>query len=79
MLAHGTSEFGSAFEHFISLEIRAYLSYKRINEPLQYWRTRSHEVDFLIGDVLAVEVKSAEGVNGLTIKCYFFIYFSRRF
>ena len=41
------------------MEIRAYLSYSRIKIPLTYWRsTHGHEVDFLVGERTAVEVKA---------------------
>lgn len=52
--------FGRSFEQFIGMEIRAYLSYRRNKLPLTYWRsTHGHEVDFLIGEKTAVEVKAA--------------------
>lgn len=52
--------FGRSFEQFIGMEIRAYLSYRRNKLPLTYWRsTHGHEVDFLIGERTAVEVKAA--------------------
>ncbi len=60
----GTTEFGTAFEHFVAMELRAYLSYRRIREPLTYWRTYSGtEVDFVIGDTVAIEAKSATRVT----------------
>jgi predicted AAA+ superfamily ATPase len=57
--------YGDAFEHFIALELRAYLSYRRIlDQSLSYWRSRQgHEVDFLVGDKLAIEVKSTDRVK----------------
>lgn len=61
--------FGRAFEHFIALELRAFLSYRRINSPLQYWRSLSHfEVDFVIGDQLALEVKGTDLVTDKHLK-----------
>lgn len=60
----GTTEFGTAFEHFIAMELRAYLSYRRIRKPLTYWRTYAGtEVDFVIGDSFAVEAKSARSIT----------------
>ncbi|MFU8798149.1 MAG: ATP-binding protein, partial [Gammaproteobacteria bacterium] len=59
-----TERYGCAFEHFIALELRAYLSYTRIRESLCYWRSQQgHEVDFIVGDTLAIEVKSTERVT----------------
>jgi predicted AAA+ superfamily ATPase len=55
--------FGKAFEHFVALELRAYLSYKRIHKALSYWRTQqANEVDFIIGDDIAIEVKATNKV-----------------
>jgi predicted AAA+ superfamily ATPase len=56
--------FGRAFEHFIAQEIRAYLSYSRLREGLTFWRTKhQQEVDFIIGDEIAIEVKSSKRVS----------------
>lgn len=55
--------YGRSFEQFIGMEIRAYLSYRRIKRPFTYWRsTHGHEVDFLIGEETAVEVKATSRV-----------------
>jgi uncharacterized protein len=60
----GTSEYGKALEHLIAMELRAYVSYRRLRLPLTFWRTYAGtEVDFLVGDRLAVEVKSARRVD----------------
>ena len=54
----GTKEFGKALEQFVFLELKAALSYSRSDTPLTYWRTRTGiEVDFVIGDEIAIEVK----------------------
>jgi predicted AAA+ superfamily ATPase len=61
--------FGKAFEQFIVQECRAYLSYSRIDAPLSYWRSTSHfEVDLLIGDRLAIEIKSTKQVSNDHLK-----------
>lgn len=53
--------FGQTFEHFIALELRAYLSYYRKHEKLQYWQSKNgQEVDFIIGDDIAIEVKATD-------------------
>ena len=53
--------FGTAFEHFIAMELRAWLSYRRLDAPLSYWRsTTQFEVDFILGDQLALEVKGTD-------------------
>lgn len=64
--------YGQSFEQWIGMELRAYLDYRRRNDPLAYWRSiHEHEVDFLIGDHTAVEVKAtrkvvARNLRGLT-------------
>ena len=56
--------FGRAFEQFIACELRAYLSYKKIRIPLRYWRSKSgFEVDFVIGDKTAIEVKTGKKIT----------------
>lgn len=61
--------YGQAFEHFIILEIRAYLSYQRIKKNICYWRSKhGHEVDIIIEDELAVEIKSTKQVSDKHLK-----------
>ena len=56
--------YGQTFEHFIALELRAYLSYRRKRQSLYYWRTQhGQEVDFIIGEKIAVEVKTTNRVT----------------
>ncbi len=56
--------FGRAFEHFVITEVRAYLSYARKQIQMYYWRSTSQfEVDLVIGDALAVEIKSTHHVS----------------
>ena len=56
--------FGRAFEHFIVMEMRAYLAYARRRLPLTYWRSTSgFEVDAIVGDKLAVEIKSTDLIS----------------
>ncbi|MBI4373564.1 MAG: ATP-binding protein [Deltaproteobacteria bacterium] len=60
-----TELFGKSFEHFIFTELRAFLSYRRDPRPLTFWRsqTSDFEVDFLIGDEVAIEVKGSDLVT----------------
>jgi predicted AAA+ superfamily ATPase len=61
--------YGRSFEQFIGMEIRAYLNYHRKKLPLSYWRsTHGHEVDFLIGEKVAIEVKSSKRVTSTDYK-----------
>jgi predicted AAA+ superfamily ATPase len=60
----GTEAFGKAFEHLIALELRAYLSYRRSDLQLGFWRTEGgYELDFTVGSQVAIEVKGGELVN----------------
>lgn len=59
-----TELFGKVLEHFIFTELRAYLSYRKDKRPLTFWRaTSKQEVDFLISDEVAIEVKGTELVT----------------
>ncbi|MBF0316066.1 MAG: ATP-binding protein [Oligoflexia bacterium] len=52
-------DFGKLFEHFIYMEIKAALSYFRKRQQLCFWRSvNGQEVDFLVGNEIAIEVKS---------------------
>jgi len=45
----------------VFMELRAFLSYRRRNEKLAYWRSQDRkEVDFILGDEWGVEVKSTK-------------------
>ncbi len=62
--------YGRAFEQFIAMELRAALSYFRIPESLHYWRTYDkREIDFVIGDTLAIEVKATTKSTNKDLKC----------
>ena len=61
--------YGRSFEHFIANEIKTYLSYLRKDDPLQYWQSRyGHEVDFIIGDHTAIEIKSSKRISKSDLK-----------
>ena len=53
-------EFGSAFEHFILMELKAHSSYSTVNYDIHFWRTKAGlEVDFILDrGRLAIEVKA---------------------
>lgn len=64
----GTPEFGTAFETFIMHELTSHRDYTS-GEPLEYWRSTSgFEVDFLIGDHTAVEVKAKASIAPADLK-----------
>ena len=64
-----SEHFGRAFEHFILLEIRAFLSYHGKTREMRYWRSTSQfEVDLLVDDTLALEIKSSHLVQNKDLK-----------
>lgn len=63
-VARSSSDYGTALEHLVCLELRAALAYSRSRQQLTFWRTEGGvEVDFLIGNEVAIEVKAAERVQ----------------
>jgi predicted AAA+ superfamily ATPase len=70
------SDAGKAFQHFILMEIIACLGLNEIDDPVQYWRSKSGlEVDFVLGNgEVAIEVKISESptitdLKGLSAFC----------
>lgn len=64
----GTPEFGGAFETYIMHELKSHSDYVS-GEPLSFWRSTSgFEVDFIIGDHTAVEIKAKENVSQQDLK-----------
>lgn len=67
-LAEHSSDFGDAFETYIFHELMAYSSYRNAVR-LSYWRTISgFEVDFLIDEHTAIEVKATRNVHEKHLK-----------
>ncbi len=64
----GTPEFGEALEPYLAHELISYQDYVS-GEPLTHWRSASgFEVDFIIGDHTAVEVKAKENLSPRDVK-----------
>jgi uncharacterized protein len=64
VLDRNSDLYGRAFEQFIGMELRAYVSYARTGDPLHFWRSKhGHEVDYLVGERVAVEVKATRRVS----------------
>jgi predicted AAA+ superfamily ATPase len=61
---------GKCFEHFILMELTAYIGLKRKRKDITYWRTKKGlEVDFIIGQAeIAIEVKISEQVHKQDLK-----------
>ena len=64
-------EFGRALEHFVLMELVAHRSYRELDFPIRFWRTKSGlECDFVLGregDV-AIEVKGTDNVRSRDLK-----------
>ena len=63
--------FGRALEHFVLMEMRAFRSYRELDAPIRFWRTRSGlECDFVIGrkGSVAIEVKAGTNPGGRDLR-----------
>ena len=68
-IMEGSELFGKAFEHFILLEVRAFLSYTRKNIRMCYWRSTSQfEVDLILDNQWGVEIKSVSSIQDKHLK-----------
>ena len=65
VIEENTSEFGRYFENYIAMEIRAALDYAGFYKGgLSYWHAvTGQEVDFIIKDRVAVEIKATKRVS----------------
>jgi len=64
----GTPEFGEAVETYLLHELKSYADYAS-GEPLAFWRSKSgFEVDFILGDHTAIEVKARENIPDSDLK-----------
>ncbi|KTD38265.1 ATP-binding protein [Legionella oakridgensis] len=61
---------GKSFEHYILMELKAYIGMKRKRTEICYWRTKNGlEVDFILSQAhLAIEVKINEQVHQQDLK-----------
>jgi predicted AAA+ superfamily ATPase len=58
------TEWGELFEQFIMMEIKSWLDYFEPLGTLHYWRSTSQfEVDFILNNQFAIEVKSADRIS----------------
>ena len=60
------ADFGRALEHFVLMELLAYRSYREVDFPIRFWRTKSGlECDFVLGwtGSVAIEVKGSDNVE----------------
>lgn len=57
-------EFGHAFESWVGHELKTWCDYRGQGAELCFWRCRAgHEVDFVLGDEVAIEVKASDNVT----------------
>lgn len=67
-LARRSPEFGDAFESYIFHELSSYIDYTEAM-PLAYWRSTSNfEVDFVLADTTAIEVKAKDPVGARDLR-----------
>ncbi|HDH04332.1 MAG TPA: DUF4143 domain-containing protein, partial [Nitrospirae bacterium] len=63
ILQERSPEFGDAFETYLAHELKAFVDYNNLG-GLYYWRSKSgYEVDFVIDDSIAIEVKAKNNVS----------------
>jgi uncharacterized protein len=61
-------EFGEAFETYIFHELKTFADYHKIDK-LHYWRSISgYEVDFILNDETAIEVKASKNISQQDLK-----------
>lgn len=67
---------GKSFEHFIFMELQAYLGLNELDYPIYYWRSKAGlEVDFILNDgQIAIEIKISPNpqlsdLSGLSAFC----------
>ncbi|MFY9341922.1 MAG: AAA family ATPase [Planctomycetota bacterium] len=57
-------EFGHQFEGWVGHELKTWCDYRGKGAELCFWRSQSdHEVDYVVGDAVAVEVKATTNVS----------------
>ena len=62
-------EYGKVLEQLVFLELSTAIEYQRLDTMLYYWRTQTQlEVDFLLDDRVAIEVKSTRRVSSADLR-----------
>jgi len=65
----GSPQFGKAFESLIFQELKNYCDQQSGGAELCYWRTKDQvEVDFVLNDEIAIEVKAKSSIKASDIK-----------
>jgi predicted AAA+ superfamily ATPase len=69
-LTLGSPETGEALETYIFHELKTYQSYDNKSTTLHYWRNTSNfEVDFILNEETAIEVKAKKNISPRELKC----------
>jgi len=64
----GTPEYGEAFETYLAHELLSYRDY-HAGDPVSFWRSTSgFEVEFILGDHTAIEIKAKGNVSSQDLK-----------
>ncbi|MCX6126894.1 MAG: DUF4143 domain-containing protein, partial [Proteobacteria bacterium] len=64
-----SADFGDAFEQYIFHELKTYIDYVNPGATLHYWRsTTGFEVDFILDNQIAIEVKGKNQVSNKDLK-----------
>ncbi|MBN1684383.1 MAG: ATP-binding protein [Gammaproteobacteria bacterium] len=68
LLNKKTPEYGEAFEAYIFHELKTFADYMRVKE-LAYWRSTSgFEVDFILANTMAIEIKAKDNISPQDLK-----------
>lgn len=68
LIKEKSPQIGPAFETYIAHELKSYVDYNNWGK-LYYWRSKSgFEVDFILGDNTAIEVKAKEHIDARDLK-----------
>jgi predicted AAA+ superfamily ATPase len=68
-VAEQSKDFGDFFEHFIAMELRAWIHYISPRGTLHFWRSTSDfEVDFILNREMAIEVKASANIQDKHLK-----------
>lgn len=68
-LDRNSNLWGESFEQFILIELQAYISYNSKRAEINFWRSADkHEVDFIVNDEIAIEVKASKKITSQHLK-----------
>lgn len=69
LITENTKDFGDAFEHFIFLELKAFVDYLHQDIKLNFWRSTSgFEVNFILDGRVAIETIATKKLSSADLK-----------